>query len=178
MDYRKLNELTVDDKYSLPNMNDLFTKFRNCRFFSTLDLGSGYHHVRVKPADRHKTAFITPWGLFEWVRMTFGFKNAPAHFQRAMDSIFQDLSFVLVYLDDVFVMSATEAEHVQHLRIVCERFRAYNLKCRLSKCEFLKTELTYLNPRTICFPSCLAGSKMSSTRPHTTWTYLARVARL
>ena len=117
MDYRKLNDITVPDNYGLPNMNDLFTKFRGNKYFSSLDMRSGYHHVVIAKKDRHKSAFITPFGLFEWTRLTFGFRNAPAHFQRCMDSIFQ-YKFVLVYLDDISVMSATAEKHIEDLETV------------------------------------------------------------
>ena len=143
-DYRKLNEQTVPDNYNLPNMNDLFTKFRGNRFFSSIDMRSAYHNVPIAKKDQHKTAFITPWGLFEWSRLTFGFRNAPAHFQRSMDRIFQAYPFVLVYLDDIFVMSRTEEEHLEHLRAIAAELEKYNLKTRLSKCSFFAAELQYL----------------------------------
>ena len=165
-DYRKLNDITIADNYNLPNMNDLFTKFRGNRFFSSLDMRSGYYHIPIAERDQHKTAFITPWGLFEWTRMAFGFKNAPAHFQRCMDSIFQSYPFVLVYLDDIFVMSPTAELHIQHLNIVIDLLIENNMKTRLSKCSFFAVELKYL------------GHIISREGFHPNERYIAKVLRM
>lgn len=143
-DYRKLNAMTIPDKYNLPNINTLFTKFRGKKYFSSFDMRSAYHNIVIAEKDRHKTAFITPWGLFEWNRLTFGLRNAPAHFQRCMDKIFQKYDFVLVYLDDIFVMSETADEHMEHLEIVAEELRKLGLKTRLSKCNFFAKRVKYL----------------------------------
>ena len=144
IDYRKLNSMTIKDHYPLPNIQSLYRKFAGNKIFSSLDLRHAYHHIGIRPEDRHKTAFITHKGLFEWIRMTFGFANAPAAFQRAVNYIFRDLEFVIVYLDDILVLSKSQDEHVKHLRIVFKRLAEYDLKIRLDKCHFFQRELKYL----------------------------------
>ena len=144
IDYRRLNSMTVKDHYPLPNIQSIYRRFAGNNYFSSLDLRHAYHHVEIRPEDRHKTAFITHRGLFEWNRMTFGFSNAPAAFQRAINYIFRDLDFVIIYLDDILVLSKTAKEHVKHLRIVFQRLLEYNLKLRIDKCKFFAKELKYL----------------------------------
>ena len=113
--------------------------------FSAFDVTSACHHVIIAEQDRHKTTFITDKGkVYQWKRLCFGFTNAPACFQRAMDSIFEDLDFVVVYLDDIIVCSKTEEEHIEHLKLVFERIRKFNLKLKLEKCKFFQKELKYL----------------------------------
>lgn len=146
VDYRRLNEITVDDKYPLPNINDLFDKLGKSMYFSTLDLASGYHQLQVQEEDRQKTAFSTPFGLYEFNRMPFGLKTAPATFQRAMDNVLRGLQGLhcLVYLDDVIIFSTSLQEHIDKLRAIFERFRKTNLKVQLDKSEFLRKEVMYL----------------------------------
>lgn len=116
------------------------------KWFSTLDLASGYNQVPVAEADRFKTAFCTPFGLFEFNRMPFGLCNAPSTFQRLMERIFGDQSFqsLLLYLDDVIVFSATVKQHLHRLELVLDRLRQQNLKIKLSKCCFFRPEVRYL----------------------------------
>ena len=102
IDYRKLNSMTIPDHYPLPNIQSIYRRFAGNYYFSSLDLRHAYHHIEIRPQDRHKTAFITHKGLFEWIRMTFGFSNAPAAFQRAINYIFRDLEFVIIYLDELY----------------------------------------------------------------------------
>ena len=144
IDYRELNNCTVKDRYNIPSMRDLYRKLRGNRIFSNFDLRSGYHHIPIRKEDQHKTAFITDSGLYEWRRLTFGFCNAPAMFQRAMDRIFKGLEFVVIYLDDVIVCSRNEQEHLEHLKIVFGRISKYKLKLRLIKCRFFQKEIKYL----------------------------------
>ncbi len=144
IDYRKLNAITEDDMYKLPNINDIFARIRNKKYFSSIDLKSAYHNGRIKASDRAKTAFITPWGLFQWNRLTFGFKNAPSYWQRQMDALFQHLPFVIVYVDDILVMSNSAEEHMDHLRQVFGILKKHQLGTRLAKCTFFATELEYL----------------------------------
>ncbi len=143
-DFRLLNSMTVRDRYPLPNITTLHSRFHGNHFFTALDLRHGYHHIEIRPEDRHKTAFITHQGLYEWIRMSFGFVNAPATFQRAMDYIFRNCSFVIVYIDDILILSATKEEHWEHIRVVFGLLQRYNLKIRIGKCFFFQTELKYL----------------------------------
>ena len=144
IDYRMLNSMTVRDQYPLPSIATLHRKFHGNHFFTALDLRWGYHHIAIRPEDRHKTAFITHVGLFEFVRMSFGFVNAPGTFQRAMNYIFRDCSFVIVYLDDILILSKTREEHMEHLSVVFGLLERYNMKIRVTKCAFFQTELKYL----------------------------------
>ena len=144
VDYRGLNQRTIKDRYRIPSMRDLYRKLRGNQVFSNFDLRSGYYHVSIKEEDRHKTAFITDGGIYEWCRMSFGFCNAPATFQRIMDRIFAGLDFVVIYLDDIIVCSKNEQEHLHHLQQVFSRLQEYNIKLRLEKCKFFQEEIKYL----------------------------------
>lgn len=146
VDYRRLNDITTDDRYPLPNINDLFDKLGKSSYYSTLDLASGYHQIEVEHEDREKTAFSTQNGHYQFLRMPFGLKTAPATFQRAMDNVLRGLQGIhcLVYLDDVIIFSASLDEHIQKLRAIFDRFRATNLKLQLDKSEFLRKEVLYL----------------------------------
>jgi hypothetical protein len=146
VDYRALNKLTVKNKYPMPRIDDLLDTLAGSSYFSTLDLASGYHQIKVKEADTHKTAFRTPMGHFEWLVMPFGLCNAPATFQSAMNDVFGDRigKFVLVYMDDILVFSKSKAEHLAHLKEVLQLLGAHNYYLKRKKCHFMKTEVTFL----------------------------------
>ncbi|KAJ9531760.1 hypothetical protein QJQ45_021907 [Haematococcus lacustris] len=147
IDFRALNKLTVRDRYPLPRIDDLFDRVQGKTVFSSLDLQSGYHQIRITPEDVPKTAFVTPGGQFQYKVLCFGLTNAPATFQRVMNRIFEKqllAGTVLEYLDDILVMSRSPAEHVQHLREVLQVMKDNNLYAKLSKCEFNKPELKFL----------------------------------
>jgi hypothetical protein len=138
IDYRALNEVTVKNKYPLPRTEDLFDQLRGASVFSKIDLRSGYHQLRIQPSDIPKTAFITKYGLYEFMVMSFGLTNAPAYFMYLMNSMFMDYldKFVVVFIDDILVYSQNEQEHEEHLRKVLQRLRDCQLYAKLSKCEF------------------------------------------
>ena len=146
VDYRKLNEKTIDDKYPLPNITDLLDKLGRCQYFSTLDLASGFHQIQMNEEDIQKTAFSCENGHYEYLRMPFGLKNAPSTFQRVMDNILRGIhnEKCAVYLDDVIIYSTSLDEHIQKLREIFQRFRDSNFKIQLDKSEFLKKEVAYL----------------------------------
>lgn len=146
IDYRKLNEMTIDDKYPLPNITELFDKLGRSCYFTTLDLASGYHQIEVAEEDRQKTAFSTNAGHYEFSRMPFGLKTAPATFQRTIDNVLRGLQGIhcLVYLDDIIIYSSSLQEHLAKLRTVFDRLRQTNLKIQLDKSEFLRKEVLYL----------------------------------
>ena len=146
VDYRDVNDLTVKDCYPVPRIDDTIDKFHNVKEFTTLDCFAGYYQVLVHEEDRHKTAFTTPFGLFEYVRMPFGLCNAPATFQRLMDQVLEGLvgKICLVYLDDIIVYSKNKEEHLRHIQLVFDRLRQNNLKLKVSKCHFMKPEVQYL----------------------------------
>lgn len=147
IDYRKLNERTKSDKFPLPNIEELFSKLQGNQYFSTLDLTSGYHQILMSTDSIEKTAFSTPNGHYEFLRMPFGLKNAPATFQRMMNSVLhQETSrnVCLVYLDDIIVYSKTKQDHINRLQQVFEALRQANLKLNKNKCVFMSEEIEFL----------------------------------
>jgi len=122
VDYRKLNEVTIKNKYPLPKIEDLFDQLNGARVFSKIDLRTGYHQLKVCGSDIPKTAFTTRYGLFEYTVMSFGLTNAPAYFMNLMNKIFMKYldKFVVVFIDDILIYSKTEEEHAEHLRLVLE----------------------------------------------------------
>lgn len=146
IDYRKLNEKTIDDKYPLPNITDLLDKLGKCQYFTTLDLASGFHQIEMERDDIQKTAFNTENGHYEFLRMPFGLKNAPATFQRVMENILRGIQNekCLVYLDDIIIFSTSLQEHIERLTSVFQRLRDSNFKIQLDKSEFLRKEVAYL----------------------------------
>ena len=144
IDFRQLNLRIVDERFPMPTMTELLSKFKNKKYLTSIDLKSGYWNIEVAEEDREKLAFITPWGLYEWNRMPFGIKTAPMVFQKAMYKIFEGLDFVLVYLDDIVILSDNEKQHLKHIREVLHRLQRNNIKMRLDKCTFAVSELEYL----------------------------------
>ncbi|GBG65880.1 hypothetical protein CBR_g54171 [Chara braunii] len=146
IDYRKLNAQTVKNVGPLPRIDDLLERLGGAKFFSKLDLKSGYHQLEIRQEDRYKTAFKTRYGHFEWLVMPFDLTNAPTTFQAAMTTEFRHMldRFVLIYLDDILVYSQSLDEHVEHLRTVLERLRQAKYKANRDKCEFARQELEYL----------------------------------
>jgi hypothetical protein len=146
VDYRKLNAKTIGDAYPLPRIQESFDALVGAQYFSTLDLASGYYQIAIAPEDRHKTAFATPMGLFEYTRMPMGLMSAPATFQRLMQTTMSEFmfSFLLVYLDDLLVYSTTFEEHLEHLDRLLGRIVQTGLKLKMKKCQFLRREVKYL----------------------------------
>lgn len=151
VDYRGLNAVTKADTFPLPRIDDLLDQLSKARYFSTLDLASGFWQIQVEPKSREKTAFVTPHGLFEFRVMPFGLTtNAPAVFQRLIHKVLEGLdpedgnTFVTTYLDDILVYSRTLEEHLANLQKVISRLRAANFKLKPSKCEFVRPEVEYL----------------------------------
>jgi hypothetical protein len=146
VDFRKLNEITIGDSYPIPNIQDILDKLGRARYSTALDCASGYLQVPIAEEDRHKTAFSTADGHFEFKRMPFGLKSAPSTFQRMMNNVLSELigDRCLVYMDDILVIGETLKEHNVKLHIVFQKLREYNLKIEPDKCEFLKQELNYI----------------------------------
>jgi hypothetical protein len=117
VDYRPLNVVTVKNKYTLPRIDILFDQLAGARVFSKVDLRSGYHQIKIRPEDVPKTSFSTRYGLYEYLVMSFGLTNAPAHFMYLMNFVFMSEldKFVVVFIDDILIYSKSEEEHAQHL---------------------------------------------------------------
>ena len=146
VDYRRLNAITKKDAYPLPRIDDSLDALGGACLFSSLDAQSGYYQIPMAEEDREKTAFITPFGLFEYLRMPMGLTNAPATFQRLMQTAMNDLTFqiMLVYLDDLLVYGKTFQEHLEQLKTVFDRLREVGLKLNPEKCTFCRKEVEFL----------------------------------
>lgn len=146
IDYRKLNDMTIEDRFPMPNIEDIFDKLGNCQYFSTIDLAKGFHQVEMDPDDIHKTAFSTANGHYEFLRMPFGLRNAPATFQRLINNILREFigKICLVYLDDILVFSTSIEEHMESLSKVLKCLENANLKIQPDKCLFLSRETEFL----------------------------------
>lgn len=146
VDYRLLNSKTRKDAFPLPRIEESLDALSGACWFSTLDLASGYNQVPVMEQDKPKTAFCTPFGLFEWNRMPFGLCNAPSTFQRLMQRMFgdQQCQSLLLYLDDIVVFSSSITQHLQRLELVLNRLQHEGLKVKLGKCAFFQKEVSYL----------------------------------
>lgn len=146
VDYRALNKITIKNHTSIPIISELFDSLHGAKYFTSLDLQSGYHQIRINESDVHKTAFNTRFGHFEWLVLCFGLTSAPATFQTLMNSIFHDMisSCVLVYLDDILIYSKTIDDHVAHVRAVLERLSEHDLRVQRKKCTFGASHLEFL----------------------------------
>ena len=146
IDYRQLNKLTVKNKYLLPRIDDLFDQLKGASIFSKIDLRSGYHQLRIKDVDVHKTTFRTRYGHYEFLIMPFGLTNAPAAFMDLMNHVFRSYvdQFVAVFIDDILVYSKDRESHDTHLQVVLETLRKEQLYAKLSKCEFWMNEVSFL----------------------------------
>ena len=142
-----MNNMTVCDAFPLPRIDESLDALNGAKCFTTLDIASGFHQIAMKPIDQHKTAFSTPFGLFEYKRMPMGLCNSPATFQRLMQHIFNDLVFqiLLIYLDDLIIYSSTLEEHVERLEKTFMRLKEHGLKLNGNKCHFCKEEVNYLD---------------------------------
>ena len=146
VDYRALNNLTIKNRYTLPRIDDLLDQLNGVKYMSSLDLLHGYHQIRLKPEEMPMTAFITPFGLYEFTVMPFGLTNAPSVFQSMMNKVLSPLLYkgVMVYLDDILIYSHTKEEHLAKLRQVFQLLADNKLYVCLEKCKFLLPELPFL----------------------------------
>ena len=151
VDFRKVNELQQEvitagktkgqiSIHPLPKIDDMYMKLKGAKVFSTIDLRSGYHHIALGKSSRAKTAFVTPFGKYEFLMVPFGFAQAPAYFQLLMNKVLNRPKFAMTYLDDIIIFSENELQHLEHL----EHLREAGLKMKWSKCDFFKREIHYL----------------------------------
>ncbi|XP_072169909.1 uncharacterized protein [Diadema setosum] len=145
VDYRKLNQVTEFDAYPMPNIEAIIDELGKAKFMTTIDLTKGYWQVPLTKEARKKSAFITPFGLFEFNVMPFGMQGAPATFQRLVDQVLRGVNeFATAYIDDIIIYSESWDEHLAHVREVLGRLRAAGLTAKPSKCKFARKEVLYL----------------------------------
>jgi hypothetical protein len=146
VDYRKLNAITKKDSFPLPRIDDVLDLLVGQKFFSTLDMASGYWQIEIEEQSKEKTAFIVENNVYEWNRLAFGLTNAPGTFQRTMNNILQPVigKICLVYLDDIIVFSKSAEEHVENLKTIFDLLEKANLRLKLEKCKFMQSSVDYL----------------------------------
>ena len=144
IDYRALNKVMRKFVRPMPEVEDIFSQLNGAKYFSTLDLRAGYHHIGLTTDWIPKTAFTSPFGKYEYVKVSFGLAQAPAYFQELMTGVLKDLPFAMAYLDDIIIYSSTPEENLQHVKTVFEKLRHAKLSMKLSKCHFFAKEIQYL----------------------------------
>ena len=146
IDYRTLNARTVPDQYTVPRINDALDSLNGSRWFTVIDLRSGYYQIKMANEDKEKTAFICPLGFFQLERMPQGITGAPTTFQRLMEKAVGDMNLLqcLVYLDDIIIFSHSLEEHEKRLFKVLDRLEEYGLKISLDKCQFCQPQVKYV----------------------------------
>lgn len=149
VDYRALNDITIKNSYPLPRIDELFDQLQGSKYFSKIDLRSGYHQIRIHPDDIEKTAFRTRYGHYEFLVLPFGLTNAPATFMHLMNEILRPFldDFAMAFLDDILIYSKTYEEHFRHVKLVLDKLRQEKLYAKLSKCEFFRSEVEFLGHR-------------------------------
>ena len=155
IDFRKVNELQQEvitagktkgqiSIHPLPKIDEMYAKLKGAKVFSTIDLRSGYHHIALGKSSRAKTAFVMPFGKYEFLMVPFGLAQAPAYFQLLMNKVLKGLKFAMTYLDDIIIFSQDESQHLEHLEIVFSHLWEAGLKMKHFKCDFFKSEIHYL----------------------------------
>ena len=157
IDFRKLNDLQPEVCHAdsqtggnislvpLPKIDEMYGRLKGAKYFTTLDLRSGYYHIGLSENSKAKTAFVTPFGKYKFEVVPFGLAQAPAYFQQLISMVLQDCSeFMMAYLDDIIIFSRNEHEHLKHIKIIFQKLIAAGLKLKESKCDFSKKEIHYL----------------------------------
>ena len=155
VDFRRVNELQQEVITAgktkgqisippLPKIDEMYAKLKGAKVFSTIDIRSGYHHIALGKSSRAKTAFVTPFGKYEFLMVPFGLAQAPAYFQLLMNKVLKGLKFTMMYLDNIIIFSQDELQHLEHLEIVFSCLQEAGLKMKHSKCDFFKSEIHYL----------------------------------
>ncbi|KAL4013262.1 hypothetical protein IC575_025424 [Cucumis melo] len=166
IDYRALNKLTSRNKYPLSIITDLFDRLHGVKYFSKLDLRSGYYQVRIAEGDEPKTTCVTRYGAFEFLVMPFGLTNAPATFCTLMNQVFHEYldKFVVVYLDDIVVYSTTMEEHRDHLQKVFQKLKENQLYVKREKCSFAQERINFLGHVIECGRIGMEEGKIAAIR--------------
>ena len=146
VDYRALNNITVKDVFPLPLVEECMDTLAGNKWFSKLDANSAYWQIKIEPEDQCKTAFLTKYGLYSFVRMPFGLCNSPATYSRMVSLVLRGLTWdvVLAFLDDILVLGSDFENHLRNLEEVFKRMREYQLKLKPRKCELLQEEVSFL----------------------------------
>ena len=144
IDYRALNKVTRKFTWPMPKVEDIYSKLNGATHFTTLDLCPGYHHIPLDKSSIPKTAFNSPFGKYEYVKVPFRLAQVPAYFQELMTGILKDFPFAIAYLDDIIIFSKTPQEHLSHIHMVFEKLKSVNLSMKKSKCSFFSKEIQYL----------------------------------
>ena len=155
IDFRKINNLqqaVITEGKSkgclslvpLPKIDEMYAKLKGAKFFSTIDLRSGYYHIALGKDSCAKMAFVTPFGKYEFLQVPFGLAQAPAYFQHLMNQVLDNCSFAMTYLDDIIIFSESEEQHLAHIEEIFKRLEAADLKMKRSKCDFFKKHIHYL----------------------------------
>ena len=144
IDNRDLNKVTRKFTWPMPKVEDIFSKLNVAKYFTTLDLRTGYHHIPLDKSSIPKTAFNSPFRKYEYVKVPFGLAQAPAYFKELMTGILKDFNFAIAYLDDIIIFSKTPEENLTHIRKVFEKLHSANLSMKLSKCHFFSKEIQYI----------------------------------
>ena len=153
VDFRKVNELQQEvitagktkgqiSIHPLPKIDEMYAKLKGAKVFSTIDLRSGYHHIASGKSSRAKTAFVMPFGKYEFLVVPFGLAQAPAYFQLLMNKVLKGLKFTMMYLDDIIIFSQDELQHLEHLEIVFSRLREAGLKMKVPNVISLRAKST------------------------------------
>ena len=146
MDYRKLNAMTIKNIFPLPIVEEILDELSRSKLFTKLDMKFGYDQIRMCPADEYKTTFKTHQGHYEYKVMPFGLTNAPATFQCLMNQLLQPFlrKFVLVFLDNILIYSASMDDHLEHIQQIFEVLRKNQLYMKATKCSFAQSSIHYL----------------------------------
>jgi hypothetical protein len=146
IDYRQLNKTTINNKYPLPRIDDLFDQLGGSSIFSKIDLRIGYHQVWIKDEDIHKTTFRMRYGHYEFLVVPFWLTNAPATFMCLMNNVLNKFldKIVLEFIDDILIYSKNREEHEEHIRLVLQVLREHHLYTKFSKCNFFQKQVHYL----------------------------------
>ena len=168
IDYRALNKVTRKFTWPMPKVEDIFSKLNGAKYFTTLDLRAGYHHILLDKPSILKTAFNLPFGKYKYVKVPFALAQAPAYIQELMTGILKDFNFTVAYLDNIIIFSNTPEENLSHIRKVFEKLWSAKLSIKLSKCHFFSKYLGHIPSTTGIQPLPSKTHAIQHMQPPTT----------